>query len=287
MLTSFLRKCLGILLSAFPFVLNAQTAFGPGALRGVWANARTEVVVTDSVMMYFSYGEDTKSGIALLKAPTRDIDRCTVFAPDTIYKQAPRRCDFSRTDSATLTVNGETLYKVEDIRPVQPYDMAQATERSQIGVRLQEWQLGTCISGRGEEDVNVTIGTNANSFIYCIEKGMVYLRAAALLQCNEGSLFVQNIRMMKNPNTNEQSCHRFENHQYFLTHLPPIDRSKFDPDRCVFGEEWRIYWSYKSHTPDEILINGCGETYHVPRPQKNGDYLSEWFEYVPREPRYE
>ena len=53
--------------------------------------------------------------------------------------------------------------------------------------------------------VQVMVGTNRNSFMYNVGGGMVYLRAAAMLQCNEGSLFIQNIRMMKNPNTGERS----------------------------------------------------------------------------------
>lgn len=129
------------------------------------------------------------------------------------------------------------------------------------------------------------VGTNRNSFMYNIGGGMVYLRAAAMLQCNEGSLFIQNIRMMKNPNTGERSNIFFYDSHEFLTNLPAIDISKFDPTRCVFAGDMFIYWSYLSHTPDEIKLNGCGETYTFQRPRKDTPELIEWIKYKPYKAR--
>lgn len=59
-----------------------------------------------------------------------------------------------------------------------------------------------------------------------------------------------------------------------------IDNSKFTPDTCTFSPDGAIYWSLISFTPDNILINGCGETYQVPRPTEDTP-MQEWIRYVP------
>ena len=63
--------------------------------------------------------------------------------------------------------------------------------------------------------------------------------------------------------------------------LPDIDRTKFRPDCCFFGEQGEIYWSYIDHTPDVIRINGCGDTYTIKRPAKDKANMMEWFRYEP------
>lgn len=257
---------------------------GLSKYRGVWAGMKSEAVFTDSVMMYFHRDTLSGTGYGALRVPSRGIDMLTTFAKDTITFCKTPDYRIHATPDGALCIGNDTLKKVESIDTVQPYDMPQAATRLDIGRCLQEWQLGTVIETSGK-DVLVMVGTNRNSFMYNIGGGMVYLRAAAMLQCNEGSLFIQNIRMMKNPNTGERSNIFFYDSHEFLTNLPAIDISKFDPTRCVFAGDMFIYWSYLSHTPDEIKLNGCGETYTFTRPRKGEPGLIEWLKYEPYKAR--
>lgn len=258
---------------------SAQTA-GFGKFKGVWASAKQEAVITDSVMMYFAKDTVTGNSSAALRVPSRNISMLTTFTKDTVLQATAPDYIMSLASDGSLSINGERLMKVEDIDIVQPYDMPYATDRLQIGRCLQEWQLGTVIETSGN-DIIVMVGTNRNSFIYNVGGGMFYLRAAALLQCNDGSLFIQNIRMMKNPNTDEFSNIFFYDSHEFLTNLPPIDLSKFNPTQCVFAGDMFIYWSYQSNTANQIKINGCGETYTYDRPEKDTPNMIEWIKYEP------
>lgn len=272
-----------LLLAATVGAARAQeTDFGK--YRGVWAGMKSEAVFTDSVMMYFHRDTLSGTGYGALRVPSRGIDMLTTFAKDTILFGKTPDYRIHATPDGALCIGGDTLKKVESIDITQPYDMPQAATKLDIGRCLQEWQLGTVIETSGK-DVLVMVGTNRNSFMYNIGGGMVYLRAAAMLQCNEGSLFIQNIRMMKNPNTGERSNIFFYDSHEFLTNLPAIDISKFDPTRCVFAGDMFIYWSYLSHTPDEIKLNGCGETYTFQRPRKDTPELIEWIKYKPYKAR--
>lgn len=272
-----------LLLAATVGAARAQeTDFGK--YRGVWAGMKSEAVFTDSVMMYFYNDTVSDTGYGALRVPSRGIDMLTTFAKDTILFGKTPDYRIHATPDGALCIGNDTLKKVESIDITQPYDMPQAATKLDIGRCLQEWQLGTVIETSGK-DVLVMVGTNRNSFMYNVGGGMVYLRAAAMLQCNEGSLFIQNIRMMKNPNTGERSNIFFYDSHEFLTNLPAIDISKFDPTRCVFAGDMFIYWSYLSHTPDEIKLNGCGETYTFQRPRKDEPGLIEWLKYEPYKAR--
>ena len=266
-----------MLLAATVDVARAQET-GFGKYRGVWAGMKSEAVFTDSVMMYFYNDTVSGTGYGALRVPSRGIDMLTTFAKDTILFGKTPDYRIHATPDGALCIGNDTLKKVESIDITQPYDMPQAATRLDIGRCLQEWQLGTVVQTDGK-DVQVMVGTNRNSFMYNVGGGMVYLRAAAMLQCNEGSLFIQNIRMMKNPNTGERSNIFFYDSHEFLTNLPAIDISKFDPTRCVFADDGFIYWSLLSHTPDEIKLNGCGETYTFSRPRKDEPGLIEWLKY--------
>lgn len=244
--------------------------------RGVWANENTEVVFTDSILLVYTHDETGNTGLASLVVPSRDVKVRITFTPDDI--QTTDAPDYKVTlENGKLIVGNDTLKKVEDIAPTAPYDMPKATDRSTIGLRLQEWQLGSYMES-GDGEYFVEIGTNRNSFMFSNVGGMVYLRAAALLQCNDGSLFIQNIRMMKNDNTGERTIHFFDNQLDFLTHLPVIDHKMFTPGKCFFGKNAQIYWSYADHTPDNIQINGCGEIYNISRRTvEDKSPLMEWF----------
>ena len=116
-------------------------------------------------------------------------------------------------------------------------------------------------------------------FVYMVSPAMVYIRAAATRNNNNGTLFFQNIRMMKNQNTNEYTM-QIEPDNFNITRNDlEIDNSKFQPNACTFNPDGGIYWSLISFEPDLILLNGCGETYEVKRPALESDY--EWIEYIP------
>lgn len=258
--------------------LRAQSS-DLGKFRGVWANKNGEAVITDSVMLCFKQDVASGKGTAVLYSPAFGLYKLTDFTSDGVFFGEVPAYRLALTDNGCLTINNDTLSKVEDFETVKPYDMPLVDDRSKVGERLQEWQLGvTVVNSPGI--LMVTVGTNKNSFMYCINNGMVYLRAATLLHCNEGSLFVQNIRMMKNPNTGEFTNEFFADQLGFLRKLPVIDCSNFQPDRCFFGENSEIYWSYISHTPESIQLNGCGETYNYGRRMKDSA-LAEWIKYEP------
>ncbi len=256
---------------------SAQTT-GYGKYRGVWANASSEVLITDSLMMYFTKDISTGNGYASLNVPTRDIAVGVTFTKDSVLYDDAREYSLTLAADGSLVVNGDSLKKVENVDIVKPYDMPYAMNREQIGRCLQEWQLGTFVYN-GDDYVHAMVGTNRNSFMFAVNGNMVYLRAAALLQCNDGSLFIQNIRMMKNNNTGEFSNVHVDDNFAFLTNLPEIDRSKFSPDHCVFADNAQIYWSYISNTSDEIKLNGCGETYTYKRLAKDDPMIMEWIKY--------
>lgn len=84
--------------------------------------------------------------------------------------------------------------------------------------------------------------------------------------------------MMKNLNTGEYTMQIVPNNFGITKNDLEIDNSKFKPDACTFNPDGGIYWSLISFTSDRILLNGCGETYNVDRPEK--DYpLNEWIKY--------
>lgn len=109
---------------------------------------------------------------------------------------------------------------------------------------------------------------------------MVYIRAAATRNNNAGTLFFQNIRMMKNQNTGEYTMAIEPDNFRVANDDLEIDNSKFNPDACTFSQDGGIYWSLISYTPDQILLNGCGETYNFDRPEIDSP-LDEWIKYEP------
>lgn len=123
------------------------------------------------------------------------------------------------------------------------------------------------------------VNTNRHMFVYMASPSMVYIRADATRNNNNGTLFFQNIRMMKKQNTNEYTMQIEPDNFNITRNDQEIDNSKFRPNECTFNPDDGIYWSLISFEPDLILLNGCGETYEVKRPGFESDY--EWIEYVP------
>ena len=116
-------------------------------------------------------------------------------------------------------------------------------------------------------------------FIYLINSNMTYIRAAATANNNNGTLFFQNIRMMRNNNTGEMTSYMAPDNYNIAANDLKIDDSKFNPNACVFNPDGGIYWSFISFTPDQIKTNGCGETYYINRI----DQFEEYFKYIPYE----
>lgn len=257
----------------------ASVALNPAA-KGVWANATSELVQTDSVMIYFTRNDSLQTKSATLIIPSLHVNRTTVFTPDTILMNDGEPLDIV-VGKNSISVNGSTLHLIETINIVSPYPQFEANA-SNIAECLQQWQLGTRVMVEGNF-CHVMVDTNNNSFMYMITPQMSYIRAASLRHTNKGSVFLQNIRMMKNMNTGEYTHYSAPDNYALLRNLPEIDASKFSPKTCTFSDEG-IYWSFVSSEPQRITLNGCGEEYTY-GPNLAGDDIMEWFEYVPQ-PRW-
>lgn len=251
--------------------------------RGVWASNDAEAVVTDSVCIFF---EKTPAGLrAFLNIPTQDIYSCTSYRDSSFVVETATPLTLIEE---VKTVNGVTvkrlrigdkvMSKVEDITTCKPYEKSRANNKSDIGRCLQEWRLGAKF-GKDGDIFMCEVNTNRHMFVYLINTRMIYIRAAATANNNNGTLFFQNIRMMRNNNTGEMTSYIDPDNYNIAANNLKIDNSKFNPNACVFNPDGGIYWSLISFTADQIQINGCGETYYVNRI----DQFEEYFKYIPYE----
>ena len=257
------------------FSASASSGFSP--YKGVWSNDGAEAVLTDSICILYYQSDSTMQ--AILAVPSAGISSKTIFKKDgtvtTSSDAAPLQ--ISAADGL-LSINGHALKKVEEIKIVQPYEKEQCKSKFNVGKCLQEWRLGVGY-GLSDDMTYCEVNTNRHMFVYMVSPAMVYIRAAATRNNNNGTLFFQNIRMMKNQNTNEYTM-QIEPDNFNITRNDlEIDNSKFQPNACTFNPDGGIYWSLISFEPDLILLNGCGETYEVKRPALESDY--EWIEYIP------
>lgn len=250
---------------------------------GVWASNDAEAVVTDSVCMFF---ENTPTGLrAFLNIPTQDIYSCTTYKDSAFLVETTKPLiltDEVKTVNGvavkTLRIGNKVMSKVEDIITCKPYEKSIAKSKLDIGKCLQEWRLGAKF-GKDGDVFMCELNTNRHMFIYLINSNMTYIRAAATTNNNNGTLFFQNIRMMRNNNTGEMTSYMAPDNYNIAANDLKIDDSKFNPNACVFNPDGGIYWSFISSTPDQIKINGCGETYYINRI----DQFEEYFKYIPYE----
>lgn len=138
-----------------------------------------------------------------------------------------------------LSICGYSMRKVEEIKIVRPYEMPQCKSKLDVGRCLQQWRLW---AGYGISDnmIYCEINTNRHMFVYMINPSMVYIRAAAARNNNHGTFFFQNIRMMKNRNTNEYTmCIDTDNFNRTRNDLE-IDNTKFQPNSCTFNPDGGI-----------------------------------------------
>lgn len=269
------------ILFLFIFAISSIMAFAQKELssfRGVWANDSAEAVVTDAVCIFFA-----KSGpnmIGVLDIPSDNYHHRTVFGKDgSVTTETPAAALEIQHCGDMIEISGERLKKIEDIEIVAPYEMTECRNKLDVGKCLQQWRLGTSF-GIQDNMPYCEINTNRHMFVYMINPSMVYIRAAATRNNNNGTLFFQNIRMMKNQNTGEYTLSIVPHNFDIVRNDLEIDNSKFSPDKCTFNPDGGIYWSLISFSPDLILLNGCGETYQVERPTKDTP-LNEWIKYNP------
>lgn len=244
---------------------------------GVWVNDKAELLLTDKIMMYFEKQSDD-AVLVMIKIDSIAED-CTLFSKDTIIRQSiPENFSVNHISSNVIMINGHKMVKAESIEVCEPYDMTAANDSNTIADRLTEWRLGATVGvDKKTKDIVVEVNTPKNMFIYHILNGMYYLRAARIENVNEGTLFYQNIRLMKNPNTQERTVYFSANNQEEVLGNLEINMDGFKPDACYFDPNGGIYWSYTSHTPDQIIISGCaGDTYYINRKMADNKNMFEW-----------
>ena len=262
-------------------LMSVITAFADASLsstRGVWANDNAEAVITDEICIFYAKVDSTMQ--AILEVPSLSLTHKTVFEKDgSVTKSIVSTPLEIKTEDKCIVISGERMRKVEEIEIVAPYVMAECKDKSDVGKCLQEWRLGVKFVLQDGEPF-CEINTNRHLFIYMVNPLMVYIRAAATRNNDEGTLFFQNIRMMKNQNTGEFTMSIMPENFNVAQKDLEIDNSKFNANACYFNEDGGIYWSLISYSPDLILLNGCGETYHVAKPAKDAP-IEEWIKYMP------
>lgn len=264
----------------FLLALSFSMAFANvplSSVRGVWASDNAEAVITDSVCIYFAQKDSTMK--ATLEIPSANVYHRTVFQKDgTVSSNKTTALDIKVVNGG-IEIDGNQLTKVEEIEIVEPYEMTSCNYKLDVKKCLQEWRLGSKYGVQGDMPY-CEINTNRHMFVYLVNPSMVYIRAAATRNNNAGTLFFQNIRMMKNNNTGEYTMYIEPNNLSFVKNDLEIDNSKFNPTACTFSPDGGIYWSLISYTHNLILLNGCGETYQVGRPLKD-TAINEWIKYTP------
>lgn len=270
LLTALIYGAMAVVVSA---TINNFTSY-----KGVYASDSAEAVITDSVCILYFQQDSTMQ--AIIEVPGIDVRHKTVFAPNgEVSFPAEVEPLVIKRNNDMLSINGFDLEKVEEITTVQPYTMDKCLSNNEVGKCLQQWRLGADFGIIDNLPV-CQINTNRHMFVYMVQPNMVYIRAAASRNNNHGTLFFQNIRMMKNQNTGEYTMSIMPDNLAFAKADLEIDNSKFQPNSCTYNPDGGIYWSLISFDSDTILLNGCGETYQVTRPQKEDEFV-EWIQYEP------
>lgn len=259
-------------------VINLYAGSRLSEFKGVWASDDAEAVITDSVCIYFAKVDSTIH--ATLEIPSLNYYHETTFEKGgTVTSKTLSTSMEILKKGDEIEIKGSSLKKVEHIEIVAPYEMMECMDTTDIGRCLQEWRLGVSYVVR-DNMPHCEINTNRHMFIYMVNPSMVYIRAAATRNCDAGTLFSQNIRMMKNQNTGEFTL-ALESDNYTKANEDlNIEPTKFNPKACTFSPDGGIYWSVISYTPTEILLNGCGETYTIYRPEPTWP-LNEWIKFQP------
>lgn len=278
-----LGRCLYALLVAICMLACKDNNTANECQTGVWVSDKAELLLTDKIVMYFEKQSDD-AVMAMIKVDSIAED-CILFSKDTIIRQSiPENFAIKHISSNEIMANGQKMVKAETVEMCEPYDMIAATDSNILADRLTEWRLGATVGFNKEtKEIAVEVNTPKNMFIYYIAGGMYYLRAARIENVNEGTLFYQNIRLMKNPNTQERTVYFSQNNQSEVMGGLEINMDGFKPEACYFDPNGGIYWSYTSHTPDQIILNGCaGDTYYINRRKADDKNMFEWIKYNDR-----
>lgn len=178
--------------------------------------------------------------------------------------------------------NNLKFVQIEKIT-VTDFKIAEKASENTIGKCLTEWSLGSgFIEDDEDHNFTVEIHTNQHSYIFSQNnwKGdkFLYCRAAKIRSNNNGSVFAQNIRLMKN--NNEFTAKMVEDNLLTSKQDIVIQNDLFNPKSCVFVNDGKeIYWSLKDFSENEIILNGCaGEEYKHSRP-KTKDKNFECYKY--------
>lgn len=273
--------CIGLFAVVLPGVFLFAGDFSQ--FLGVWASDNAEAVVTDSACIFF---EQTPSGLrAYCNVPTQALYSRTCYKDSTfvIDRTEPlvlkeEIMPVNGASQRCLRIGDKVMQKVEDIITCPAYEKTPAKAISDIGRCLQEWRLGAKF-GKDGDICMCEINTNRHMFVYLINSQMTYIRAAATANNNYGTLFFQNIRMMRNNNRGEMTSYMEPDNYAVASGDLQIDNSLFNPDACSFTKDGGIYWSLVSFTAEQIQINGCGEPYYIDRDEP----CEEYFKYIPYE----
>ena len=278
-----LGRCLYALLVAICMLACKDNNTANECQTGVWVSDKAELLLTDKIVMYFEKQSDD-AVMAMIKVDSIAED-CILFSKDPLIRQSiPENFAIKHISSNEIMANGQKMVKAETVEMCEPYDMIAATDSNVLADRLTEWRLGATVGFNKEtKEIAVEVNTPKNMFIYYIAGGMYYLRAARIENVNEGTLFYQNIRLMKNPNTQERTVYFSQNNQSEVMGGLEINMDGFKPEACYFDPNGGIYWSYTSHTPDQIILNGCaGDTYYINRRKADDKNMFEWIKYNDR-----
>jgi hypothetical protein len=258
---------------------------------GVWANKDCELIKTENFVLFFERTGNQISATFENSESVGDKKICKLIGK-TVFKDSivlQKYINF-QLDSAienrsigevtsdnmlTINMNGkvQNLDLIEKIEIVDSYEMEKVSNEN-IGLCLQQWRLGTRLTvDKNNNSIEFELGTNKHSYLFVIQDGIIYCRAARIRSNNKGTCFAQNIRLMSDGQ--ESTRYMIDDNKKTSSDELKIDDSKFDPTKCVFDKE-AIYWSFIKFNKDTILLNGCGEIYSVPRESKTSKTIKEW-----------
>lgn len=284
MLTRHFYLTFLVLLATLHFAL-AQTQYG------VWANRDSEVLSTGSHCLFFERIDNLFVVKYFNLVRGEEMHRCRAYGEvhfrDTsvVYMHLDYQSDslihpssVGEFADSVLLIKGmhetQVLHPVERISLVQPYEMEYA-HKDNLGKCLQEWMLGVRLELKEADNLfRFGAGTNNHSFMFHIQNGFVYCRAARIKSTNGGTLFAQNIRLYNDGMYREASM-TSHNYQQAVEKLV-VDSSLFNPHACVY-DSVGFYWSVLRYDNTCIVLNGCNEEYFFYRQGIENSGLVEWF----------
>lgn len=258
---------------------------------GVWANENCEVLRTkehclfferiDSffVIKYFHFIEKNNKINCTSYGEIHFLDTAVKYKRiEYSFDSILNKVSIGELNNLTFQIIGkkeiQNLSLVERISIVEPYEMKFASKES-IGKQLQEWMLGIRLEAKKEKDLfRFSAGTNMHSFMFDIQNGFVYCRAARIKSTNQGTLFAQNIRLY-NDGKYKDAIMKKNNYEEAIRQLV-VNEKLFNPYACVYDANG-FYWSLIRYDVNQIVLNGCNGEYIFYRQGIESNQLLEWF----------